>query len=61
MRKLFGKKPYFSYARAVASYETIILNAIHQFKYGRDLSIGVLLASLMADFSFPDLEFRTTL
>ena len=51
-------KPYFSYARAVASYETIILNAIHQFKYGRDLSIGVLLASLMADFSFPDLEFR---
>jgi ComF family protein len=52
------KKPYFSYARAVASYETIILNAIHQFKYGRDLSIGVLLASLMADFSFPDLEFR---
>jgi ComF family protein len=51
-------KPYFSCARAVASYETIILNAIHQFKYGRDLSIGVLLASLMADFSFPDLEFR---
>ncbi|MGA2525299.1 MAG: ComF family protein [Smithellaceae bacterium] len=51
-------KPYFSCARAVASYETIILNAIHQFKYGRDLSIGALLASLMADFSFPDLEFR---
>ena len=52
------KKPYFSYARAVASYETIILNAIHQFKYSRDLSIGILLASLMADFSFPDLDFR---
>jgi len=50
-------KPYFSYARAVAGYESIILNAIHQFKYGRDLSIGALLASLMADFSFPDLEF----
>jgi ComF family protein len=42
----------------VVSYETIILNAIHQFKYGRDLSIGALLASLMADFSFPDLECR---
>lgn len=52
------KKPYFSCARAVAGYETIILNAIHQFKYSRDLSIGVLLASLMADFFFPDLEFR---
>ncbi|MGD0022161.1 MAG: ComF family protein [Smithellaceae bacterium] len=51
-------KPYFSSARAVASYETIILNAIHQFKYGRNLSIGALLASFMADFSFPDLEFK---
>ncbi len=51
------KKPYFSCARAVAGYETAILNAIHQFKYGRDLSIGASLASLMADFSFPDLEF----
>jgi ComF family protein len=49
-------RPYFSSARAVASYETIILNAIHQFKYGRDLSTGVLLASLMADFSFPDFD-----
>lgn len=52
------KKPYFSSARAVAGYETIILNAIHRFKYGRDLSTGALLASLMADFSFPDLDFK---
>ncbi len=52
------KRPYFSSARAVAGYETIMLNAIHQFKYGRDLSIGALLASFMADFSFPDLEFK---
>lgn len=51
-----GKKPYFSFARAVAGYETIILNAIHQFKYGRDLSIGFRLASFMAAFPFPDLD-----
>lgn len=51
-------KLYFSCARAVVSYETIILNAIHQFKYGRDLSIGSALASFLADFSFPAFEFQ---
>jgi ComF family protein len=55
-----GNKPYFSCARAVASYETIILDAIHQFKYGRDLSIGTALASFLADFSFPDFEFQVS-
>ncbi|MFZ1980630.1 MAG: ComF family protein, partial [Smithella sp.] len=47
----------FSYARAIFSYESFILNAIHQFKYKRDLSIGEMLASFMADFSFPDIDF----
>ncbi|HBI48123.1 MAG TPA: amidophosphoribosyltransferase [Smithella sp.] len=51
------KRPYFSYARAVFSYETIILHAIHQFKYGNNISVGALLASFMADFSFPDIDF----
>jgi ComF family protein len=50
-------KTYFSCARAVVSYETIILHAIHQFKYGSNISIGALLASFMADFSFPDIDF----
>jgi ComF family protein len=50
-------KTYYSCARAVVSYETIILNAIHQFKYGSNISVGALLASLMADFSFPDVDF----
>jgi ComF family protein len=50
-------KTYFSCARAVVSYETIILDAIHQFKYGNNISVGALLASFMADFSFPDVDF----
>ena len=50
-------KPYFSLARAVASYETLILDAIHQFKYGRNISTGAALASFMAEFSFPDFDF----
>jgi ComF family protein len=50
-------EPYFSCARAVVSYETIILHAIHQFKYGNNISVGDLLASFMADFSFPDVDF----
>ena len=50
-------KPYFSLARAVASYETLILDAIHQFKYGRNISTGAVLASFMAEFNFPDFDF----
>lgn len=51
------KRPYFSSARAVFSYEDIILNAIHQFKYNRNISVGEMLAYFMADFSFPDIDF----
>ncbi len=50
-------KTYFSCARAVVSYETIILNTIHRFKYGNNISVGARLASFMADFSFPDVDF----
>lgn len=50
-------KTYFSCARAVVSYETIILDAIHQFKYGNNISVGARLASFMANFSFPDVDF----
>ena len=50
-------KPFFHLARAVASYETLILDLIHQFKYGRNISTGAALASFMAEFSFPDFNF----
>jgi ComF family protein len=50
-------KTYFSQARAVFSYENFILNAIHQFKYNRNISTGEILASFMADFRFPDIDF----
>ncbi len=52
------QRPFFSIARAVAAYEKVILEAIHKFKYGRDLSIGSILASFMADFQFPDFDYR---
>lgn len=51
------KKPYFSCARAVFSYENIILNAIHRFKYKRNISIGETLASFMTDFQFPNMDY----
>jgi ComF family protein len=50
-------KTYFSHARAVFCYDDFILNAIHQFKYSRNISVGEMLASFMADFSFPDIDF----
>jgi ComF family protein len=50
-------KPYFTQARAVANFETIIMEAIHRFKYGRSISVGNALGFFMADFSFPDFDF----
>jgi len=52
------KKPYFDCARAIFSYDDIILNSIHQFKYKSNLSVGEILASFMADFPFPDIDFN---
>lgn len=51
------KKPHFASARAIFSYEDVILNSIHQFKYKSNLPVGEMLACLMADFSFPDIDF----
>jgi ComF family protein len=50
-------KPSFTLARAMASYETLILDAIHQFKYGFDISTGSALALFMADYCYPDFNF----
>lgn len=49
-------KPYYSQARAVAGFETVIMDVIHKFKYGRNISTGYALGSFMADFSFPDFD-----
>lgn len=51
------KKPYFFHARAVFSYEDMIVHAIHQFKYKSNISVGEIMASFMAFFSFPDIDF----
>jgi ComF family protein len=53
-------KPHYSFARAALAYEGIILDAIHQFKYGRNISHGALLAGLLADFNFPDMDWSKT-
>jgi ComF family protein len=50
-------KTYYSQARAVASFETVIMDTIHKFKYGRNIAVGETLCSLMAGFSFPDFEY----
>jgi len=46
--------PFYTKARAVADFETIITDAIHNFKYKRNIYLGRVLGSFMADFSFPD-------
>ena len=50
-------RPHFARARAVASFETVIMDTIHKFKYGRNVVIGDGLGSFMASFSFPDFDF----
>jgi ComF family protein len=52
-----GNKPCYTQARAVAGFETVIMDVIHKFKYGRNISIGNALGSFMANFSFPDFDF----
>lgn len=51
------KKPYFFHARAIFSYEDMMVNVIHQFKYKSNISVGEIMASFMASFSFPDIDF----
>ncbi len=49
--------PYYIQARAVAGFETVIMGAIHKFKYSRSISTGNALGLFMAGFSFPDFDF----
>ena len=50
-------KPHYTFARAALVYEGMIHDAIHQFKYGHNLTVGSALAGLLADFDFPDVTF----
>jgi ComF family protein len=50
-------KPWFTYARAAVAYDGVILDAIHQFKYGRNITAGAALACLLADFHFADIDW----
>lgn len=50
------KHPDYDTARAVCAYEGVVLDAIHRFKYGRDLTVGAALARLLANFRFPDID-----
>lgn len=52
-------KPYYTFARAALVYEGIILEAIHRFKYKRNLICGSVLSGLMADFDFPDMDWNS--
>lgn len=47
-------KPWFTSARAAVAYDGVILDAIHQFKYGRNMTTGAALASFLAGFNFAD-------
>lgn len=49
--------PWFTSARAAVAYDGVILNAIHQFKYGRNITTGAALASFLADYHFTDMDF----
>lgn len=50
-------RPRYTQARSMAGFETIIMEAIHKFKYGRNITVGAALGSCMADFSFPDFDY----
>jgi len=50
-------EPFYTKARAVVSFETIMMDAIHKFKYGRSIPTGEALSLFMAAFPFPDFDF----
>jgi len=52
-----GKRPWFTSARAAVVYDGVIHDAIHRFKYGRNVTTGAPLARILADFDFKDADF----
>ncbi len=51
------QRPWFTCARAIAAYEGSVLEAIHRFKYGHDITTGSRLARFMADFDFSGMNW----
>ncbi|MEE9912398.1 MAG: ComF family protein [Deltaproteobacteria bacterium] len=51
------KRPWFTSARSAVAYTGVIHDAIHQFKYGRNITTGAALARMLADFHFADMDF----
>ena len=50
--------PPFTAARFVASYEGVMQDALHRFKYGGDTHVGEALGEIMASFAWPLFEIR---
>ena len=48
--------PGFTLARSVARYESVLLDAIHRFKYGRDAALGRALGRFMTRYPCPGME-----
>ncbi len=49
---------YFTAARAVGQYETVLLEAIHRFKYQGRTCIGEVLGTCMAAFDYSPFRIR---
>ncbi|MFA4915621.1 MAG: ComF family protein [Syntrophales bacterium] len=49
---------HFSVARAVGRYETVLLDAIHRFKYRGNITVGEILGRLMAEFAYPAVDIK---
>lgn len=51
-----SKKPFFSTARALGIYDTILLDTIHLFKYSGRILIGEIMGRVMADYRYDSLS-----
>ena len=51
------KRPWFTSARAVVTYDGVIHDAIHRFKYGRNITAGAALARILEEFDFKEVDF----
>jgi ComF family protein len=50
------KKRNIGAARSLGVYESVLLDAIHSFKYGGNLTLGEKLGRLMADHDYPSFQ-----
>jgi len=52
------KKRHIGTARSLGVYESVLLDAIHAFKYGGNLTLGERLGRLMAEHDYPSFRIR---